>query len=129
MTTKGRLWASGDRYTEWTRTYEKTHEDGTVQVYKVESTRLAHPRKHQIMRTRFGIRVLDRSRHVYDSDRKLMKPRSHYWTFSESFHGGPGARGDSLGGFTTGRMTEVLERKAFDEVVAELIEKGFVQTA
>lgn len=121
-----RIWASRDRYIAWTRKYEKTHPDGTVQVYTVEHIRLVHPRKQQIRYTPFGMRVVDRAVQLYNAKtRKPIKPRSSYYSFAESFYGGPGAKGDKLGGFNTGQFVEEADARNAKAAMAEMLSKGF----
>lgn len=121
-----RLWASGDRYTEWGRKYQLSHSDGTVETYTVECTRLAHPRRDQFMRREFSVDVIARDRPLIDRKTgKRIRPRSRYWSFSQSFHGGPAAAGDVLGGFNTGRLVEIVTLRRFNKVVKALLKGGF----
>ena len=120
------LWASGDRYTEWGRKYQLTHPDGTVETYTVECTHLAHPRRDQIMQTEFGVRVVDRKRRLFDRRTgKAIKPRSRYYSFSQSFHGGPGVARDALGGFNTGQLVELVTESRFEKAIKVLVDGGF----
>lgn len=122
----GMLWASGDRYTEWGRKYQLTHPDGTVETYLVECTRLAHPRRDQIMQTEMGIRVIDRKRRLLDKRTgKPVKPRIRYYSFSQSFYGGPAANGDALGGFNTGSFVELVTKGRFNKALKILESSGF----
>ncbi|KKM03993.1 hypothetical protein LCGC14_1768780 [marine sediment metagenome] len=121
-----RLWASGDRYTEWGRKYQLSHPDGTIETYVVECTRLAHPRRDQFMRRDVCIDVIPRKRQLVDrATGKPIKPRSRYWSFSQSFHGGPAAAGDGLGGFNTGRFVEVVTLSRFNKAIREMLKVGF----
>ncbi|KKN03610.1 hypothetical protein LCGC14_1105980 [marine sediment metagenome] len=127
MTTKRTgLWASKDRYTEWERRYSRTHPDGTIEIVTVESTHLAHPRKQQVMMTEYGARVIDRDRRLVNRKTgRPIRPRTRYYTLSQSFRGGPSANGDALGGFNTGGMTELISKARFDKAIKSLATDGF----
>lgn len=117
------LWASKDRYTDSSERLELTHPDGTVETFIVECVKLAHPRKDQVMKTEFGISVIERSRPLLNGKtRRPIKPRSKYWVFSQSFQDG---NDDTLGGFNTGQSITLLDRRKFNTLMTDLDAKGF----
>lgn len=122
------LWASKDRYTDSGQRLELTHPDGTVETFIVECVKLAHPRKDQVMKSEFGVRVIERSRPLLNGKtRRPIKPRSKYWTLNQSFQDGGN---DTLGGFNTGQSITILDRRKFTALMTDLEAKGFkvVQT-
>ena len=123
-----RLWACKDRYTDSGQRLELTHADGTVETFIIECVKLAHPRKDQVMKTEFGVRVIERSRPLLNGKtRRPIKPRSKYWTLNQSFQDGGN---DTLGGFNTGQSITILDRRKFNALMTDLESKGFkvVQT-
>ena len=116
-----------DRYTAQMDRYQFTHPGGTVETWIVECDKLVHPRKHQFRMTEFAAIVVDRNIPLYNArTKKRLKPRSKVWTFSQSFHGGPSAKGDGfMGGFNTGRYLQNPSRTHYNRVVKDLLDHGF----
>lgn len=107
--------ASDDRKMVWSRRYVLFHPDGTVETWTVEKVSVLDPKTQQAVKIRRGqltvMVVYPASRQFYE--RGTMRPvkYTHYYIFSQSFMGGPGSRGDILGGFVTGRFLEMYEPK------------------
>jgi len=124
--TKRKLWTSQDRYTDWGKRFELTHPDGTIETYVVECVKVAYPRKQQIMKTEFGVRVIDRYRPLLDGKTgRPVKPRTKYFTFAQSFHDGPNSKRDSLGGFSSGEFITIVNNRKATTLIFDLESRGF----
>lgn len=110
---KNGVWASKDRRTVWQRSYEFRHTDGTVEVYTVDRVAVLHPTSQQIhIKPASGAEVIPASRILVNRKTGKHERHAHYYTFGQSFHGGPGAKGDMLGGFCTGQFVSCYEATA-----------------
>jgi hypothetical protein len=119
------LWKSGDRYTMWTKRYEKTLEDGTVETYMVDKIRVRYPDRQQCRIMELDTRIISLSTVLYS--RKTMKPivpNKVYYCFAQSFHGGPDAKHDPLGGFCTGQFMNCYG-ETYKRNVKKLKKDGF----
>jgi len=105
---KERLWKSGDRVTVWSKQYSRTALDGRVEIYTVERVRVKSPSRQQLRIRNIGGNVGIMT--VVPRDSHSIAPQTTYYVMSQSFHGGPDARGDMLGGFCSGRMYEVFSK-------------------
>jgi len=122
-----RIWKSGDRFTAWEKRLELRHPDGTLETFTVEEVRLLHPRTQQVMTVDGFIRIVPADRQIYDRKTGERVHRTVYWDFCQSFYGGPGAKGDALGGYATGRMYTYTSRQKFDEAMKSLARQGFTE--
>jgi hypothetical protein len=123
------VWASGDRYTKSYTRYEKTHKSGMVERVGIEEVRLLHPRLEQLQAREFGPRVISRKTTLYNTrTHKAIKPRTAYWTATQSGHGGKGAEGDKLGGFWTGGFQTYYLRSSVNASIKDLVAAGFKVT-
>ena len=120
------IWKSRDRKTVWRKEYRRVDVDGTVEVWVVEKTSVLHPATQQVVRIGLGIVVRPKSQQFYN--KRTMEPvpkRTHYYTFSQSSWGGPGAKGDRLGGFNTGQFGEILSEDLYRKNVTKIKSWGF----
>ena len=122
------IWASKDRYTASTTVYEKTHPSGMVERVTVEETRVLYPKLHQIMQGKYQPTVISKQRTLISGRTgKTIKPRTKYWTASQSGFGGRGTERDSLGGFWTGQFETYYQKAKVTASVNDLLNAGFVK--
>jgi len=99
------IWKSGDRVTVWSKQYSRTDLDGRVETYTVQRVRVKSPNRQQLrIRNSVGITRMV----VVPRDTHSIAPQTAYYVMSQSFHGGPDAKGDMLGGFCSGREYDVF---------------------
>lgn len=123
------VWASGDRRTVESRAFELTLPDGTIERWEIEEVELTHPLDTQLGRSDYGIRVVPIERAILDAATGKRVHYTRYWSFMQSFYDGPGANGDLLGGFCTGKMVEYLNRDKYLEAMEKLRYYGFKEVA
>ena len=127
MPVKGWIWASGDRVNLWSKRYEKKYPDGTVHVVTVDKVRVRYPSRQQLTKVgRHGIvtiGVVPATRKIVDATGRPVF-RTTYYLLMESFHGGPGSKGDPLGGFASGGAVDLFE-ESYKKQMAKLHRAGF----
>jgi hypothetical protein len=100
------------------------HPDGTVETYTVTKVAVLHPATQQVRLTPMVAQVIPSNVTLINRKTGKVVKHTHYYTFSQSFHSGPGARGDALGGFCTGQMVECYEETARRNM-RKLLRDGF----
>ena len=121
-----RLWASKDRCTVWSKTYEKILEDGTVHSMKVEKIKVANPCTQQLRLDRIGIMmVIDASIPLFNKTTMQPVKYTEYYNFSDSYHGGPNAESDWAHGFSSGRYCIDCFKETHTKNLAKLRKDGF----
>ena len=106
-------WKSGDRKTDWSKKLQLVHPDDTIETWMVEKVSVLHPKTQQVAKLKRSqisvMEVYPTSHQFYDKKTGAPVKHTSYYTFSQSFHGGPGSSRDALGGFNTGQFVEVYE--------------------
>ena len=117
-----------EEYIQSEERYQVRQPDGTIETLSVEHYKLIRPTKTKFMRREYGVSVVPASKPLFDTKTlQPSKPLKEYWTISQSFHGGPGAEGDALGGFSSGGHYRHYDKKSITDAKKKIKKLGFKQ--
>ena len=93
---------------------------------KVDKIKVVSPKTQQLRLDSLGImNVISASIPLFNKSTLLPVQYTKYYNFSDSYYGGPTAKGDRLGGFNSGTTCIDCFKQTYTKNLAELRKMGF----
>ena len=109
----------------WQRKYIRTHSNGVVETWMIDKNQVLHPDRQQYQKTQYTMKVIPTNVPLIGKkDGKRHTPQTVYYSFAQSFSGGPGSNRDGLGGFCTGHFFNTYQ-ESYEKALAQLRKDGF----